>query len=54
MAKKITFDWDQWNIQKNEIKHGISTLESESVFYDSKLKIFEDLKHLQLDKIKSV
>ena len=45
MAKKISFDWDQWNIQKNEIKHGISTLESESVFYDSKLKIFEDLKH---------
>ncbi len=45
MAKKISFDWDQWNIQKNEIKHGISALESESAFYDIKLKIFDDLKH---------
>ncbi len=45
MVKKISFDWDQWNIQKNEIKHGISALESESAFYDGKLKIFDDLKH---------
>ena len=41
----IQFDWDQWNIQKNEIKHGVSILEAESVFYDPKLSIFEDIIH---------
>ena len=39
------FDWDQWNIQKNEEKHGISRLEAESTFFDQELKIFEDIKH---------
>jgi uncharacterized DUF497 family protein len=42
---KLDFDWDQWNIQKNEIKHGISRLEAESVFYDPKLSIFEEIIH---------
>lgn len=42
---KLIFDWDQWNIQKNEIKHGVSQLEAESVFYDYDLVIFKDLKH---------
>lgn len=43
--KEIKFDWDQWNVQKNEIKHGVSALEAESCFYDPDLKIFQDLKH---------
>ncbi|HBE04209.1 MAG: hypothetical protein A2096_17385 [Spirochaetes bacterium GWF1_41_5] len=43
----IIFDWDQWNIQKNEIKHGISKLEAESMFFDPKIKIFSDIKHSQ-------
>jgi len=42
---KLDFDWDQWNIQKNEIKHGISRLEAESIFYDAKITIFEDVLH---------
>ncbi len=42
---EIGFDWDQWNIQKNEIKHGVSVLEAESVFFDEKLAIFNDIKH---------
>ena len=42
---QIGFDWDQWNIQKNEIKHGISALEAESAFYDPEHKLFHDLKH---------
>jgi uncharacterized DUF497 family protein len=43
--KEIKFDWNQWNIQKNEIKHGVSTLEAESVFFDPLLKIYEDIIH---------
>lgn len=43
--KTIVFDWDQWNVQKNERKHGISSIEAESVFFDSAYKLFEDVKH---------
>ncbi len=41
----LEFDWDQWNIQKNESKHGISTLEAESLFYDENLILFPDIRH---------
>lgn len=41
----IAFDWDQWNLQKNETKHGVSVLEAESCFHDPHLKIYEDTKH---------
>src|SRR5881397_3231877 len=42
---EITFDWDQWNVQKNELKHGVSQLEAESAFYDPRHRLFEDEKH---------
>ena len=42
---EITFEWDQWNVQKNEFKHGASRLEAESVFYDPRHRLFEDEKH---------
>jgi hypothetical protein len=43
--KDLSFDWDQWNIQKNEIKHGISRLEAESAFFDGEAVIFSDTRH---------
>lgn len=43
--KEISFDWDQWNIQKNEVKHGVSRMEAESTFFDPSYKLFEDIKH---------
>ena len=45
VLNELQFDWDQWNIQKNEEKHGVSALEAESVFFDSRLKIFDDIRH---------
>ena len=42
---EVAFDWDQWNVQKNELKHGVSPLEAESVFYDPRHRLFEDEKH---------
>jgi uncharacterized protein len=42
---ELKFDWDEWNQNKNESKHGVSKLEAESVFFDPRLKIFDDLKH---------
>jgi len=44
-VKKLAFDWDQWNLMKNEIKHGVSKLEAESCFFDPKAKIFRDKVH---------
>ena len=42
---EIVFEWDQWNVQKNEDKHGVSRLEAESAFYDPQHRLFEDLQH---------
>ena len=42
---EIVFEWDQWNVQKNEDKHGVSRLEAESAFYDPRHRLFEDLHH---------
>ena len=37
----LEFDWDQWNIQKNELKHGVSKLEAESLFYNEDFILYE-------------
>lgn len=42
---EIVFEWDQWNVQKNEDKHGVSRLEAESAFYDPGSRFFQDLLH---------
>jgi uncharacterized protein len=43
--QEIVFDWDQWNVQKNEIKHGVSHIEAQSAFYDPYYQLYADLKH---------
>jgi len=45
MPRTIIFDWDQWNLQKNEAKHGVSRIEAESAFFDPAYKLFKDIKH---------
>jgi len=45
MLREFAFDWDQWNRQKNEIKHGVSRMEAETAFFDPRYKLFEDSKH---------
>ena len=45
MIRLIEFDWDRWNLQKNEIKHGVSRLEAESAFHDPRYKLYQDTKH---------
>lgn len=52
--KKLQFEWDQWNIQKNELKHGIASDEAESVFSDTEQKIFEDPLHSTKDEARHV
>ncbi|MBI2346536.1 MAG: BrnT family toxin [Deltaproteobacteria bacterium] len=45
MERELRFDWDLWNIQKNEVKHGVSAVEAESCFYDAQHHIYEDRRH---------
>ena len=46
---KITgFDWDEGNSQKN-VKHSVSTAESEQVFFNAPLLLLEDVKHSQME-----
>jgi uncharacterized protein len=45
MPRVITFEWDRWNLQKNEIKHGVSRTEAESAFFDQDYRLFEDVRH---------
>jgi len=42
---ELVFEWDQWNVQKNEEKHGVSRLEAESAFHDPDVRLFEDRRH---------
>lgn len=51
---EIVFDWDQWNVQKNEDKHGVSNLEAESAFYDPRYRLFEDARHSNLREARYV
>ena len=54
MLKEISFDWDQWNSQKNEIKHGVSTNEAESVFYDKTYLLYDDIRHSTLKEVRYI
>ena len=44
LAKITSFDWDEGNARKNE-KHGVSTSETEQVFFNTPLLVLEDIKH---------
>ena len=39
------FEWDQGNIEKNWIRHNVSPVECEQVFFNRPLVIFDDPKH---------
>lgn len=48
--KILSFDWDKGNKDKNWLKHKISNKETEEIFYNEPLRIFEDLKHQEKEK----
>ena len=41
----IGFDWDDGNSSKNWYKHQVSKRESEQVFFNKPIIVFEDIKH---------
>ena len=44
------FEWDQGNIEKNWVKHKVSPIECEQVFFNQPLIIFDDPKHSASEK----
>lgn len=45
----IEFEWDEGNKEKNLKKHGILNEEAESVFFDKKSLLADDLKHSRFE-----
>lgn len=48
--KLSSFDWDKGNLNKNWKKHKITNEETEQIFFNEPLKVFEDLKHSKTEK----
>lgn len=48
--KPISFEWDKGNIDKNLVKHEVTNKEAEEIFFDKRLKTFENIKHSQREK----
>ena len=44
------FDWDQGNIEKNWIAHGVTPQEVEQVFFNTPLIVADDKKHSRTEK----
>ena len=41
----VEFEWDEGNIEKNELKHGVTKEECEDVFFNEPQIVAEDQKH---------
>lgn len=41
----LEFEWDEWNVEKNRIKHSVEPNEVEETFLDQVKVSFEDSKH---------
>lgn len=50
LPSPIAFEWDKGNFDKNLVKHEVTNKETEEVFFDRYIKIFEDIKHSQKEK----
>ncbi len=45
LVRVSEFDWDLGNLEKNWIKHGVSPIECEEVFFNQPLIVVQDEKH---------
>jgi len=46
----LGFEWDKGNIDKNWIKHGVSSSECEQIFFNRPLLIQNDIVHSELEE----
>ena len=47
LSQIIGFDWDNYNIDKNWLKHRVLPEECEQVFFNKPIFIYPDFKHSQ-------
>jgi uncharacterized DUF497 family protein len=45
LANCVGFEWDEWNSDKNWIRHRVSKSECEEVFFNKPLIVREDVKY---------
>jgi uncharacterized DUF497 family protein len=50
IPEPVEFEWDRGNRDKNWVRHRITNKESEEVFLNKPLLIYEDIKHSKLEK----
>lgn len=50
ISKIIGFDWDEGNLNKNRLKHNVTPIECEEVFYNKPLLIAYDKVHSKIEK----
>lgn len=50
IPEPVAFDWDKGNTNKNLHRHNVSDKEAEEVFSNEPMRIFEDIKHSQLEQ----
>lgn len=48
--KKIRFEWDQNKAAVNKMKHGISFIEAQTVFYDDQALVIDDPDHSEKEE----
>lgn len=49
-SKFEEFEWDEWNLTKNKVKHGVEKEEAEQIFGNKPLIFFDDLTHSNVEK----
>lgn len=45
LLQATEFQWDQGNLEKNWLKHGVSPLECEEIFFNQPLVVSPDVQH---------
>lgn len=48
--KLVKFEWDEWNIDKNYLKHAITPKEAEEAFIAEESYFFSDIKHSKIEE----
>jgi uncharacterized DUF497 family protein len=50
ISQCLGFEWDKGNIDKNRIKHKVSSSECEQIFFNHPLLIQDDILHSTIEK----
>jgi len=50
LTEPIYFEWDKANKDKNWLKHTVTIQDVETIFYDKKKLILDDIKHSEHEK----